>query len=234
MQELSRLKAVYRKRDRKNKLGFMVLGDVIDSFYHEALIFKLLSQHGLLPLHEARIVDMGSGFGSRLRTMQRLGAIPENLYGVELSMERAAISRRISPNFSVVCGDVSKTPLPARNFDIVMNSTMMSSILDDALATRIAREMKRLLRPGGIVLWYDMRYDNPFNKDVRGYGRRMIEDLFPGAKITCYSVTLIPMLTRKLDISAWLYHLLHLVPFLRSHYLCVIRFEPVATVRVTS
>lgn len=225
MSEIEKIKSVYKSRDQNIYFGFRDHIDIIDSYYRERLTFEYLTENSFLSLREAKVVDMGSGFGARLRSMERFGAHPANLYGVDLSEQRTSIAKEFSPNMHFYCGDVSKTNFPSKSFDIVMNSTMMSSILDDALAGRIANEMKRLLKPGGIILWYDMRYDNPYNGNVRGYSKRKIRELFTGADFKFRSVTIPPSIIRRLPMPGWFYHLLHLMPLFRSHYLCVIRFN---------
>ena len=32
----------------------------------------------------------------------------------------------------------------------------------------VAEEMLRVLKPQGLILWYDYHVNNPWNKDVRG------------------------------------------------------------------
>ena len=75
---------------------------------------------------------------------------------------------------------------------------MLSSILDDGVRHAIASEMLRVLRPGGAVLWYDIRVDNPDNPDVRRVARDEIEALFPGCRVALTRATLAPPLTRLL------------------------------------
>ena len=70
------------------------------------------------------------------------------------------------------CGSTAATPAPSRSppgsVDIVLASTVFSSLLDDAFQQRLAAAMWQWLRPGGGVLWYDFTVDNPRNPDVRG------------------------------------------------------------------
>jgi ubiquinone/menaquinone biosynthesis C-methylase UbiE len=223
MDSLQKLSAVYNERDKNINLGFKSNLDLIDSFYHERAVFSALKKSNFLPLGNKKIVDMGSGTGARLRNFLRLGASPKNLYGIDLSDTRTEIAKDLSPNFNLSCGDASDTGYEDNFFDIVINSTMMSSICHDSLAKSIADEMNRILKPGGIVLWYDMRYNNPYNMNVRGYTLAMIKDLFPNTDITQQSITLVPNITRKINIPFWLYQLIYIAPWLRTHYLCTIK-----------
>ena len=65
-------------------------------------------------------------------------------------------------------GDAPRADITAGSQDLVMQCTVFSSILDDALQQRLAEAMWSWLKPGGAVLWYDFIVDNPRNRDVRG------------------------------------------------------------------
>jgi len=79
-----------------------------------------------------------------------------------------------------------------------------------------------LLRPGGALLWYDFRIDNPRNRNVKGIRRAEILDLFPGLQGDVRSLTLAPPLSRTLvPVSRVLATLLSAIPLLRTHLLAV-------------
>ena len=65
-------------------------------------------------------------------------------------------------------GDATQAPVAPGSQDIVLQSTVFSSLLDDAFQQRLADTMWRWLKPGGAVLWYDFTVNNPRNPDVRG------------------------------------------------------------------
>ena len=89
-------------------------------------------------------------------------------------------------------------PWDDASFDLVLQSMMFSSILDPSVRAAAASEMARVLRPGGLVLWYDFFTDNPRNPNVRGVGRRELRELFPGFELRWRRVTLAPPLIRLL------------------------------------
>ncbi len=83
--------------------------------------------------------------------------------------------------------------------------------------------MLRVLKPQGLILWYDYHVNNPWNKDVRGVKRREIRRLFPGCRITLQPVTLAPPLARLLaPYSFLLCSLLEKLRIFNTHYLGVI------------
>ncbi|MFH0911498.1 MAG: oligosaccharide flippase family protein [Planctomycetota bacterium] len=231
--EEERIRAVYAKRDEGLRIGFQSLCDLIEGGKRAVAVFRILREQGQWPISDKRIADFGCGTGGRLREFMRLGALPDNLYGMDLSEERIRICRSLFPNFHVHAGSAAETPYADGFFDLVSNSTMMSSVLDDALAERIAREMLRVLNPGGLILWYDLRYRNPWNREVRGYDRRAIRRLFPKCRIRFQSMGLPPQVTERLECAPFLYHLLHLLPPLRIHLLAAIAKGPEGTLAVS-
>jgi ubiquinone/menaquinone biosynthesis C-methylase UbiE len=58
----------------------------------------------------------------------------------------------------------------------------------------IVREMLRVLKPKGFILWYDYHMDNPKNPDVRGVKKREIYELFSGCDIVSNASLLLPLL----------------------------------------
>ena len=88
----------------------------------------------------------------------------------------------------------------------------------------VARQMLRVLKREGIILWYDYFVDNPQNPDVRGVRKKDIYDLFSDCKIYLKRITLAPPITRFLAPRSYLLsYLLESMRFLNTHYLGVIK-----------
>jgi len=110
------------------------------------------------------------------------------------------------------------------SFDVVLQSTVFSSILDDDFQKKLADKIWSLAKPEGGILWYDFIFDNPKNSDVRGVPVRRIRKLFPNAKIKVWRLTLAPPLSRLLTkVHPSLYTLFNMLPILRTHVLCWIK-----------
>jgi ubiquinone/menaquinone biosynthesis C-methylase UbiE len=121
-------------------------------------------------------------------------------------------------------GDASSIELPESSFDVVLQSTVFSSILDGPFRRALAERMWRLVKPGGGILSYDFVYDNPRNADVRGVTVREVRALFPGGTLSHHRLTLAPPIARLVTRAhPDLYSLFNLVPLLRTHALCYIR-----------
>jgi SAM-dependent methyltransferase len=144
---------------------------------------------------------------------------------VELIEDRAREARTVlPPGVRVLVGDAATLDLPENSLDVVYQSTVFSSILDDNLQVSVAQTMWRLLRPGGAVLWYDFTFNNPSNRDVRGVPLQRVRDLFPGGVIESRRVTLAPPLSRRVvALHPSLYGVFNAIPWLRTHVLCWIR-----------
>jgi hypothetical protein len=135
--------------------------------------------------------------------------------------ERLAAARAVLPSaVSLHAGDASTLPVAAASQHIVLQSTVFSSLLDDAFQQRLADAMWRWVAPGGAVLWYDFTWDNPRNPDVRGVPLTRLRQLFPQAQITVRRVTLAPPLARPLcRLHPGLYSVVNTLPLLRTHLL---------------
>jgi SAM-dependent methyltransferase len=188
----------------------------------ERALISWIAAAEFVTLADKQVLEVGCGTGGNLLQLIRLGFSPENLVGNELLEERAARARFQLPQATrILEGDACALDLPPESFDIVFQSTVFTSILDDGFQARLADRMWQLAKPGGGVLWYDFIYDNPRNPDVRGVPVAHIRDLFPAGRMTCWQVTLAPPVARA--VTRWhprLYDVINLLPFLRSHVLC--------------
>lgn len=105
-----------------------------------------------------------------------------------------------------------------------MQFTVFTSILDTGMRRSIATEMLRVLKPDGIILWYDYHMNNPKNPDVKGVKKKEIHELFPHGQITLKRITLAPPITRLIAHRSWLIcYLLEKLKVFNTHYLGVIR-----------
>lgn len=164
----------------------------------ERAALAALGEAGALPLGDRRILDVGCGAGQWLTDFETWGARRDRLAGIDLVDERAATCRARLSDADIHAGDASALPWPDGSFDVVLQSMLMSSVLDPAMRAAVASEMARVLAPGGLILWYDFFVDNPRNASVRGIKRAELADLFDGFEIAWRRVTLAPPLVRAL------------------------------------
>lgn len=226
MNELERIRAVYARRRAEGRDARYTVFDRANLFRLLALERELvaaLRAEGLTEVATLRALDVGCGGGWWLRTLLRWGARPAHLAGIDLLPEAVAACRTIHPDLDVRLGNAAELPFADAAFDLVSQFTVFSSILDDDLRRRVAAEMLRVLRPDGVVLWYDFTV-NPVNPDARGIGRRELARLFPGRRLRIRRVTLAPPLARLVAPRSWLLaELLECLPPLRTHLLATLR-----------
>jgi len=182
------------------------------------VLFKRL---GWSDLSALKLLEVGSGTGSNLVECVLMGFAPEHLSGIELLAERHAVARaRLPEAVHLTQGDALALMPPPASVDIVLQSTVFSSLLDDSFQQRLAAAMWAAVKPGGGVLWYDFTVNNPRNRDVRGVPASRVRQLFPLANIETRRVTLAPPLARAASrVHPALYGLLNAVPWLRTHVL---------------
>ena len=185
------------------------------------LAARLLQAVGAFPTAQSRCMELGFGSGGWLHDLVAWGVPPERILGAEIDLRRTAWARRRLPDALLVVGDGGELPLADASVDLMVVSTVLSSVLGREVQQRIAIELARTLRPGGALLWYDFRVDNPRNPHVRGVSSRRLAELFSGLERTIKSVTLAPPIARRTAQWPALAELLESLPFLRSHLLGV-------------
>lgn len=225
--ELQRVARVYAERERRIPPDFYSLmrpGNLYRDQRLQRAMIESLRGEGLTSLADVQLLDVGCGTGDFMRLMVRYGLPPSQVVGVDVLEDRLSTARDLSPHLRYELIDGQTLPFPDASFDVLMQLTVFSSILDLEVQRSLAAEMRRVLRPGGFILWYDMRVTDPRNHDLRPMTRERIAALFPGCELRLRAHTLLPGLSRRLAPTSWLAcELLEAIPFLRGHLVGVIR-----------
>jgi ubiquinone/menaquinone biosynthesis C-methylase UbiE len=225
--DADRVRDAYARRDAQGHDARYSLLDPANLYLYqrrERAFVELLHRLHLTDLSQTRVLDVGCGSGDVLRDFVRYGADPANLAGIDLLPERIDRARELCPPaIDLRAGDATALPYRDASFDLVLQFTLMSSVLDAVIRRRIAAELTRVLRPGGAIIWYDFIW-NPLNRDSRGIGMREVRRLFPGCAVDGGRATLAPPISRRLARVSWtLCRALEAIPPLRSHYMLAIR-----------
>lgn len=184
------------------------------------ILGSLLNKAGRLPLTNSQILDVGCSTGHILNSFTRWGASPANLYGVDIIEDRINKAKQRFPESHFFCSNAEQLDFADETFDLLLLFTVFTSILDDEIAHNVAREVRRVLKVGGSIVWYDFRYNNPRNPHVRGMTEQAIHRFFPGFHHDIQTITLLPPLARRLgSMTKLLYAPLTTISLLRTHYI---------------
>lgn len=222
--EQTRVTDYYRQRDKHPPVQYDPLSQwVARTVKHRDLaLANALRRAELGNIESLRGLEIGCGSGGNLLFLLRLGFRPEHLTGNDIMGERIGQARRrLPPTVRLLTGNADRLDLESGSIQVVLQSLVFSSIMDGETTARVRDEIWRVLAPGGGLLWYDLRFGNPGNPNVRGIRLREIRQLFPQAKVTAWSTTLAPPLSRAVcRLAGPLYEVFNLLPFLRSHLVC--------------
>ncbi|MGO4171798.1 class I SAM-dependent methyltransferase [Bosea sp. TAF32] len=109
-----------------------------------------------LPLDGAHVLEIGSGRGGGARYVARYHA-PASVTGIDYSPATVQLARRLNgdvANLTFEVGDSEKLPFADASIDVVVNIES-SHCYGDVAA--FAREVERVLAPGGWFTFADMR-----------------------------------------------------------------------------
>jgi SAM-dependent methyltransferase len=177
---------------------------------------------------ELECLDVGCGAGGELARLIGDGADPGRLHGIDLRPEAIATARSRLPLCDLKVGDATDLPFATSSMDVVLQFTVLSSILDDEVRERVATEMIRVCRPSGLIVSYDFTL-NPTNTDTKGMRASDIRHLFRGCEVTIHHVTLAPPIARRIaPMSRRLAALLGTIRPLRTHLMAFVTPPPEA------
>ncbi len=190
----------------------------------ERFLARFLRRAGFHSLDETRVFEAGCSTGYNLRLMVQWGGRPENMAGIDLDASAVDYCKAHAPEIRVYSGSADRIPEPDESFDLALAFTLFSSVPDEEISEGIARELARIVRPGGFIILYDMRRRSPGNPHVHPVSSEDVRRWFPRASMRTTPITLAPPLARRAgSFAPWLYGPLSRVPPLRTHAMHVLR-----------
>ncbi len=217
--EIEKIIARYEKRKNLNeKSSFFATAYTLfeRELFFKRLIYRIFG-HDLTKL---KILEIGAGAGDNLLFFHRLGFRWENIFANELLPDRGVrLIENLGRSQNVNVGNALDLDFQ-NEFDIVFQSLVFTSILDSEFRKKLAEKMFLMTRNNGIILFYDFKYNNPQNKDVKRVSRKEIRLLFENCKIDFYNVTLAPPISRR--VGRYYSFVNFFFPFLRTHLIAVI------------
>ena len=185
-----------------------------------ALMLKSLDR---FPSVGSRCLEIGYGKLGWLADLLSWGIDETDLHGIELDAVRAARAQKALPQADLKVGDATQLPWRNDYFNLVVASTVYSSILDQSVREMISKEISRVVSPDGVVILYDMAVGNPQNNSLRAVKYDEVRTMFPDFKCYFRSVTLAPPIARAIAKRSWtLAVLLSSLPFLRTHFVAIL------------
>lgn len=182
----------------------------------DARLASLLVDSGAMS-HGASLIDIGCG-GGGLALLAARHRLPLAITGIDLLPERIEAARVSAPSATFVVGSADELPFGDASFDLASAITLFSSLPSLELERDAAREIGRVMRPGGWLIWFDIRYRNPWNSRVHGTSSRRLRALFPDWTAELYSIGVPPPIARRLGpLTPFAYPVLHAFQPLRSH-----------------
>jgi ubiquinone/menaquinone biosynthesis C-methylase UbiE len=248
-EEITRIQAEYLRRDASclnRQFSFQNPAFVYHMQEREWSILSLLRKEGVA-IDKLEMLEIGCGTGHILQRFLQFGA--RKATGIDLMEHRIRTGIQQYPGLLLAVGDGAHLPYRDRAFNFVTQFMCISSVLDDNTRSIIAHEMLRVLKPGGIILSYDMREapvptrllslffdhlvrlfckkpaldteENP--TPTKPLNAKEIKKLFVGCQLKYRSASLHFGLARMAAHSRLGASLLSLIPWFRTHYLTVIR-----------
>jgi SAM-dependent methyltransferase len=150
--------------DKKAEVIFMNYGFADDSHAmpldpcDEPNRYPIQLYHQLVKAHDLEnkdILEIGCGRGGGLAFLNKL-LKPSSAIGIDMDKTAVEFCNRFwaKPGLSFMQGDAQSVPLADNSFDVIINVESSHRYQD---ITLFLREVKRLLRPGGIFLMTDFR-----------------------------------------------------------------------------
>ena len=212
-----------RQLDKTDRYSLFNLAQLFSIQQRQCAILRMLRKYGFTDSAGLKILEMGCGGGGVLVEFLNVGASPGNLYGVDLLSDRLVHAHQRLPGSCLINADGQLLPFSSQSFDLVMQFTALSSLLDPDISGNVCRDMLRVLRTSGLILWYDF-WLNPTNPQTRGIRPAEIRRLFPNCMYEFHKITLAPPIARRIVPVSWILALLlEKQKVFNSHYLVAIR-----------
>jgi SAM-dependent methyltransferase len=180
---------VYEQFDRLQKTHFWFRG-------RRAIFFHLLDQ-ALQGRSGLRILEIGCGAGGMLEPLRRYGTV----HGIDIARDYMALCRdRGFPRMAAASGDA--LPYGDATFDVVALFDVIEHIPDEV---RVLLEVRRVLKPGGIVFISVPAYQFLFSQNdrvvhhqrrytARALERRIGQAGLRASKVTYFNTFLFPLI----------------------------------------
>jgi len=122
----------------------------------DELVFAAVRKHFRGRYESCRVLEVGVGHGHELAKFAQLGISPTRLVGVDLMFHRLVKAKSMYPAVWYSQQDGTRLAFSDNAFDIVCQFTCVMHAESKDQQRTCCKEMSRVLKPGGIVIWWDM------------------------------------------------------------------------------
>ncbi len=174
-----------------------------------------------------KLIDFGSGNGSKTNIFISLGFKPSNLTCIEIHPELAkeaidCLPKKVTIENLPISEYVKKDK---DGFDIAFQSMALSSINNLNILKESCNSIANSIKVNGLFISYDFIIKNPRNKKVIQISEKILKNYFPKFElIKSIPLTLAPPVSRKLDLfSPRLIPVLSVLRLLNTHRLIILK-----------
>ncbi len=135
---------------------------------------KLLDRFAIEVPKNGEVCDLGCGPGHVARYLRSRGV---SVFGLDVSPKMVEVARKLNPAISFRQGDALSLELADASLTGIVAFYLICNIPKDLL-TQTFREMKRVLKPGGLLLVSFHNGDDEVIHEVERWGMRISLDSF--------------------------------------------------------
>ena len=221
--DAERVRDEYQRRARDEALSryYERYQPTIERASAERRFHTLRSIDQVGPREGISILDVGCGVGADLGFFADQGFARHHLAGIDLLDDRVAVARASLAEADLRVGNGAALPYVDQSFDVVLQSVVLSSIIDDRVRSMVVGEMARVVRSGGLLISYDMRTVDAENRHLVPIDESEARRLFGAhGQVDIQTLTLNIGIARRVGSTvAWA---LARIPLLRTHLLAVV------------
>lgn len=151
----------WNKRLRSNPgltgVGYLGLGEPFNRWMYRVrqVVFARVARTHLPRIQGIAVLDVGSGTGQYLNAWRSLGAA--RIVGSDLTATAVERLSQAMPDIRVLRMDISDSAaLPQERFDAITCMDVLFHVVEDARLEQALANLKRLLKPGGVLFLSDI------------------------------------------------------------------------------
>lgn len=98
------------------------------------------------------VLDMGAGYGTTANYLTEKGF---EVTAIDLDDESIAVAKSINPNINYLKVNAEDLPFEDASFDTLVLRDALHHFVGEADFDKVKKEMLRVLKPGGVVIFFD-------------------------------------------------------------------------------